>query len=786
MESRQCTPSVLARLMGLDELSPHQPLHKKQKVLSENYLRRVNSVAERGKRSSHERHSFRLVAEEKKEIKDTLHGKLKREEQCNLPVEKGKFSLSLSDAKEVGDAQGVVDSKIDLFMKYLKEPDSLITDRLCNLHGIPYHLQPRHLTVLKSSNASDTGMTDICSISRGETDQGSAKLLRELETGRVTCACGEHVPGNGYKFLKSQKESDTLPTRIVVLKPNHGKKENAARYFPPRSSCRDCHSISRKHKEFPSPEKGTLYIEEKERKNVTEDVEPVRLRFGICGKISGQTEQGKNNLFMKVSKPGSRDNDTFVKETELKTFTSLNFCDWKNHQKPLLYHSDRSYVDREARKDILEGFGTTKKFQEVEAASGSRTLGEMIESNSGKLDFRLGERAHSSQDGLRSNLFMRPLESANRLRHRFRKQSHNQKEGSEHGCKIHEGRDVQEQKKLLVEKDLSEQSSVVTKSSVDSVVTANMIDDMVTDAATVVEGRSSETVVEDGHFSSQVPHASTLQDISIGIFKEDAGSSFCSCIDPESLVNSEEAYQFSPNSVFEPPFEEETLSNSACVQNVDANLHDLLLQLELLRSESSETCSEGDGMNVSSDDDFERGSVNNAVKSELFMRPFSIEAGRDFSYLVDVFTEAGFHVRNSGMSYDTWDSPECPISAAVFEMLEKKYGEHISWKRSERRLLFDRINSELMGILQPSMGCHWTKPLSTRICFGKSLDTIEENLWTLLDYKKKQANKDSSGKMMGKDDGWLELGDSIEVIVREIEDALVDQLATEVVSMESF
>lgn len=511
MESRQCTPSVLARLMGLDELSPHQPVHKKQKVLSENYLRRVNSVAERGKRSSHERHSFRLVAEEKKEIKDTLHGKLKREEQCNLPVEKGKFSLSLSDAKEVGDAQGVVDSKIDLFMKYLKEPDSLITDRLCNLHGIPYHLQPRHLTVLKSSNASDTGMTDICSISRGETDQGSAKLLRELETGRVTCACGEHVPGNGYKFLKSQKESDTLPTRIVVLKPNHGKKENAARYFPPRSSCRDCHSISRKHKEFPSPEKGTLYIEEKERKNVTEDVEPVRLRFGICGKISGQTEQGKNNLFMKVSKPGSRDNDTFVKETELKTFTSLNFCDWKNHQKPSLYHSDRSYVDREARKDILEGFGTTKKFQEVEAASGSRTLGEMIESNSGKLDFRLGERAHSSQDGLRSNLFMRPLESANRLRHRFRKQSHNQKEGSEHGCKIHEGRDVQEQKKLLVEKDLSEQSSVVTKSSVDSVVTVNMIADMVTDTATVVEGRSSETVVEDGHFSSQVPHASTQQ-----------------------------------------------------------------------------------------------------------------------------------------------------------------------------------------------------------------------------------------------------------------------------------
>lgn len=38
-------------------------------------------------------------------------------------------------------------------------------------------------------------------------------------------------------------------------------------------------------------------------------------------------------------------------------------------------------------------------------------------------------------------------------------------------------------------------------------------------------------------------------------------------------MNSEEAYQSSPNSVLEPPFEEEILSNSACFQSVDANLH---------------------------------------------------------------------------------------------------------------------------------------------------------------------------------------------------------------------
>lgn len=51
MKPKQITESVIAKLMGLDELPPQQPVQKKPRVLSENYLRRVSSIGVREKNS---------------------------------------------------------------------------------------------------------------------------------------------------------------------------------------------------------------------------------------------------------------------------------------------------------------------------------------------------------------------------------------------------------------------------------------------------------------------------------------------------------------------------------------------------------------------------------------------------------------------------------------------------------------------------------------------------------------------------------------------------------------
>ncbi|RVX13672.1 hypothetical protein CK203_010350 [Vitis vinifera] len=85
------------------------------------------------------------------------------------------------------------------------------------------------------------------------------------------------------------------------------------------------------------------------------------------------------------------------------------------------------------------------------------------------------------------------------------------------------------------------------------------------------------------------------------------------------------------------------------------------------------------------------------------------------------------------MDLETWHSPECPMSRLVFEKLEKKYGEQTSWKRSERMLLFDRINSGLMEILWPCTEIHmWMGSVTKRLSFKLSQEMIEEELWKIL------------------------------------------------------
>ncbi|XP_044509171.1 uncharacterized protein LOC123228040 [Mangifera indica] len=844
MESKQGTQSVIARLMGLDELPHNQPVQKKQRVLSENYLRRVASIGVREKC-----HSFRLSFEEDKEFMDAVEAleKTKIEKDNNLSVKKGKgisssleanmafmsqkfvdknsVDMQLPSSKGGQDALEIEDWKTNLSAIDLREPDSLITKHCHDLQGIQCTSQSRHIKVLNSSYASCSQKTDICNKSGRGINQGIVKMPQKLGLGNID------------KFERSRMELENgtrlSPTKIVA---------NVNFY-----------AIRMKKKEFHCPQKRDTYVDEQERKKLAKDEEPHRL-------ISRQMWHSENNLSRKASMSGNR--DRLTEESGLMSFSSPSSSYWKNQYRLSFYHSDRSYVARQAKKEILERWKANEKFQEVEVGDRPKTLGEMLaipdhESRPRSLDIRLGGQNNSSKIGLHSDHFAKPLESSNWLKQRFRKQGHNQKDGlkcinsgsnciksgdsylvqddqvlqielkrkleekdpceklsvvfnssscnvicpdSEHRCTKQESLAIQEElKNKIEEKDLSEQNCVVTESSAFSVASDSMVSEMVTDEEIESVSRSSEnhrdqdfeptdstSLLEDYDDSYQVPDTLIQQDMSFGIPQEDSFSSICSCTDFESLVNLEAAYQPSPNSVLEPPFEKEISSSAECFQGAKTDMHSLQLQLELLKSESLEAYSEGGGMIVSSDDESEEGSIHNCRENEKFMRIINVEESRDFSYLVDVFTEAGFHGENSYLGCETWYSSEFPISLAVFKILEKKYGEQMSWKRSERKLLFDRINLELVDIFNTSIGMNWAKPVSRRLCFMKSIEAVEEELWNSLVHHDKQANRDSPVKLLGQDDGWLELGDDIEVIVTDIESLLIDQLAKEVVSIDSY
>lgn len=212
----------------------------------------------------------------------------------------------------------------------------------------------------------------------------------------------------------------------------------------------------------------------------------------------------------------------------------------------------------------------------------------------------------------------------------------------------------------------------------------------------------------------------------------------------------------------------------------------LSMQLQLLKSECPEAYPEGPEMIVSSDEDTEEESTGLYDGKREFRGLSEARESRDFAYLVDVLVEAGFCGNNLDMNLETWHSPECPMSRSVFEKLEKKYAEQTSWKRSERMLLFDCINSGLMEILWPCAESHMLMgSVTKRLRFKLSQEVIEEELWKMLTSQEKEMSKKLSGKVSVREI-QLELGDDIAIIGREIESLLLDGLVAEFVSMGNF
>lgn len=204
-------------------------------------------------------------------------------------------------------------------------------------------------------------------------------------------------------------------------------------------------------------------------------------------------------------------------------------------------------------------------------------------------------------------------------------------------------------------------------------------------------------------------------------------------------------------------------------------------------SDSSEGDDEEFGLNVSSDEDCGNEYVGDSEEKNDIAGLFRPKESRDFSYVVEVLTEAGICNKSLFTDFSAWHSAECPISPCVFEILEKKFGEQQLWKRCERKLLFDRINLGLLEILQPYMYIPmWEKPMSRRLNAEPSQNMIEEEMWGLLVAQDKKASKELVDNMLGGEIRWIELVEDVEDIIREIVKLLIEELANEIVSLENF
>ncbi|KAK9699481.1 hypothetical protein RND81_08G176200 [Saponaria officinalis] len=200
-------------------------------------------------------------------------------------------------------------------------------------------------------------------------------------------------------------------------------------------------------------------------------------------------------------------------------------------------------------------------------------------------------------------------------------------------------------------------------------------------------------------------------------------------------------------------------------------------RLHFLEALSTESGSEGPGMAVSSDVSDGGGSPC-CYREDLQISQCTRESCV-FSYLVDVLTESGLMTGKLEAENDRRFSGSYVLDPSVFDFLEKKFGKSTAGERSERRLLFDRINIGLVEILQPFVGIQsWRKPVVKRLSVRQSWEFIEEDLWSLLVNQEEESKNDEIE--------WLDFEEDVKFIVQEIQSLVIDELIEEYLSMEMF
>lgn len=236
----------------------------------------------------------------------------------------------------------------------------------------------------------------------------------------------------------------------------------------------------------------------------------------------------------------------------------------------------------------------------------------------------------------------------------------------------------------------------------------------------------------------------------------------------ECLSSSIECYDVSPDSVLE---YKELFQDAGSTELKGLDLQE---QLHYFSNEPFESNSEGLGMMVSCDGDSDDGFLNDKhIGDEEMMSICGTRESRDFSYVVNVLS-----LSDPGLlSMDALDPH-------VFDVLETKYGKQTSWTASDRKLLFDRINSSFTKTFGSCMGPNmWSSSVAKRFLSSHNLEDIE--LWTSLINEERRLSTESTDHVIRKEQEWLALGEETDLIVKEIEEALIDELVSETIGMQT-
>ncbi|OEL37042.1 hypothetical protein BAE44_0001939, partial [Dichanthelium oligosanthes] len=239
LELKKKPPSVVARLMGLEDDLPGQKptLQSAKRNLKKSHLN--GNLAERNSLHPHQEQcnssmttldmhighketvQFKDVYEVNEEPLRTYHlqdqtfrrGMSSRSKRdIRMEIVRQKFmeakrlatNEKLLHSKEFQEALEVLSSNRDLFLKFLGEPNSTFSKQLSGFHRSPLSPQTKRITVLKPNKSVEN------------------EARREIRTNRINEE-NEHVMPMTHRRSHSAEVTFSQPTRIVVLKPSPGK-----------------------------------------------------------------------------------------------------------------------------------------------------------------------------------------------------------------------------------------------------------------------------------------------------------------------------------------------------------------------------------------------------------------------------------------------------------------------------------------------------------------------------------------------------------------------------------
>ncbi|GMP37419.1 hypothetical protein CsSME_00009111 [Camellia sinensis var. sinensis] len=239
---------------------------------------------------------------------------------------------------------------------------------------------------------------------------------------------------------------------------------------------------------------------------------------------------------------------------------------------------------------------------------------------------------------------------------------------------------------------------------------------------------------------SQVPQIGPSEDETVQLQ--------CPLLEPQSLASSKEVDHLSLVSVLEAPFVEDVniiSPGSECFERVNADLHGLLMQLKLLKMESR---ANADGLVLTpSDKDVGQGFVSVSEDNEVFN-----DESWESVYLVDVLIDSGYDDADPDTFVSTWYSLNCPLDPCLFDNVEEKYSNETTSLRSERKLLFDRINSGLFEMFHQFVDpLPWVKQSTGKVGLTRQKHGIGYKLHKLLASEEKSMHEDVTKRVLDRE-----------------------------------